>query len=235
MPNPTESPSDKPPQFDLGCLLAVIAIFAGIFTLIAPFVVDFNRNHWLIIGAVSGGFCLGIAAGVLIAYYPRYVARNRSGDLLLELPPNNAAGGVVWETAVGVGCEGVITLLFGVPISLIAFLFQTPTYEKFPLQFSHLLPIAGVAAAMAAIGIIVTAPKLRPQLRQKGLLVELKLTPWEKLTTARWSSLKPDVLRIGSYGVEELAVPPEDRERVEAILREYCPNLFSADEAAAVD
>lgn len=227
-----ESPSQKPPQFDLGCLFAAIAILCGAFTLLAPLVVDFHRNHWLIIGAVSGGGFLGIAVGALITYYPRYVVRQRSGDLLLELPINSAAAG--WAAS-GVGCEGVLMLIFGVPIALSSFWFQTPTYQQFPLGLPHLLPITGVAAAITAIGIMAAAAKPKPQLREKGLLIELSLTPWEKLTTARWSTLHPDVLRIGSYGVNELTVPAEDRDRVEAILRERCPNLFAAGEESAVD
>ncbi|TWT39549.1 hypothetical protein [Blastopirellula retiformator] len=227
-----QPPNEKPPQFDLGCLLAVIAILCGAFTLVAPFVIDFNRNHWLVIGAVSGGGFLGIAVGVLITYYPRYLVCKRSGDLLLELPANAAAAG--WAAS-GVGCEGVLMLIFGVPIALSSFWFQTPTYQQFPLGLQHLLPITGVAAAITAIGIMATAANPKPQLREKGLLIELSLTPWEKLTTARWSTLHPDVLRIGSYGVNELKVPAEDRDQVEAILRERCPKLFAAGEESAVD
>ncbi|PQO43146.1 hypothetical protein [Blastopirellula marina] len=224
--NPTPEPSPelsaKPPQFGLGCLIVVIAVIAGVLTLVAPFAQDFDRNQWTIVLIALVCVCVGFVLAMVLAAYPDYLVKKQAGPLLLDLP--NGLGQERRQGALAAkGLWGAVIGVFG----LIVLLIECPAYDQRPLSFQELATLAGVSTGLSlVIGYALSASE-NVQFRQKGLLIGLKLLPWSQIKTARWNSLAPEMLRIGDFTVQELAIKPEQRPQVETILSEHLPDLFA--------
>ncbi|MCC9605496.1 hypothetical protein LOC68_22660 [Blastopirellula sp. JC732] len=212
----SETPPPKNrPQFRIRHLLIAMVILGVIMAIVAPFVRVANANQWMLMGAACAGLALGTGIfhfGILI---PRRLTRKNAGTPLITL----FGGGYTltdWASLRG----GVFVVAFWVFVRFASFWNEGATLSNSAFQSHRLFEMEIVFGILAVLVGHLFVPAAEPQLCENGLLWGAYLVPWQSLKIIRGGMLDPLYLRMSYTPDKKIRVRADQREQVEAILRE---------------
>ncbi|TWT39548.1 hypothetical protein [Blastopirellula retiformator] len=187
-----EETPETGPQFKIAHLLGAMLIVAVVAGIMAPLARGFGQDEWtLIVSAlVSLGIGFVIFGAAVLA--PRYFAHRRSGALLLNL--NNK---VAWSTSIAALRLSFFGWVFACLVEFSGLWGRSLPTVYAPFSFSELGQMGLLFIVTAMVFGYGVSPFPHPQLREHGILWGAYFSPWEKLTTVRWSRRDPTMLEIG--------------------------------------
>lgn len=226
-----EEPVTEAPQFRIRHLFVAMVIVGVIMAFAAPFVRDATTDQRMLIVAVCVGLAAGAGLFVVATVIPRHYARKKGGAPLLQL---NGGGSTPFDLHIMRGAVLAVGFLLLIRFGMA---WQAPPS---PVSSSstpeHRLFQVGALATVLAIFLGQSfLPPADPQLCKNGLWWNAFLIPWKSLRILREGMLDPLYLQMHNAPFRKFRVRADQREQVEAILREHSPQSFSAGDQAEVD
>lgn len=225
-----EEPVTEAPQFRIRHLFVVMVIAGVIMAFAAPLVRDATADQRMLIVAVCVGLAAGAGLFVVMAVIPRHYARKKGGAPLLQL---NGGGSTPFDLHIVRGAVLVIGFLLLVRFGMAWQAPPSPVGTTTPQD--RLYQVGALATVLAIFLGQSFLPPADPQLCKNGLWWNVFLVPWKSLGIIRGGMLDPLYLQMRNAPFRKFRVRADQREQVEAILREHCPQALTPGEQAAVD
>lgn len=229
MSEPENRPSSLNPQFRLREAGIAVAAISVVLAICAPWVRSFNQQQWLALLRFALCVSVGAAAYYLLMGAQLQRACDQAGKLLLAVDEKSAA---VKKILAQLFCAAIFAFTCFQELYKIRLLgSDVPAGMVTLTAIEYLFPLTMTYQML----FILELSKSKTRLHEHGVIMGRQYFPWTQIERVKWTSWKPEqlILSINAMQLPGIKVLPEQREQVEAILRDHLAEPSSTTDAVA--